>query len=922
MATRKAEVLFIGDAASIVRAASQSEQAVGKATSGISKHHATIGNSFTSMTKKIAGAAIGFGAAYAGIAGAEKAISATEELAHETLLLSKNFGLSTKAASEWSAVAESRGLAANKLTMGFKTLSTQIVAGTAGTKASKAAFDELGISTSELKAHGNDLQMMLGLVSDGLAKLPPGTQKSALEAKLFGRSWQSLAPLLRDGSKAMNDQLGLADKYGATFSNKGAKGLEDMIQAQRESKLATLGLQVAFGTMLAPALTKVIEAVTGFIAGIRNGTGAGGQFRDVIQKIIDVIAPAVGWFVKHKDITLALAAAIGTMVIAVQAVTTATALWTAVSEANPWVILGTAVVALAAGLVVLNAKTHIITDAFKTLKGVFADVVSWIKGAVNDVLTSVGNAWHSLSSTTTNVWNGIRDFIVGIVTGIKNTVTGTATAIHDGVLNSWHAIEDGTHNVWNAVTGFLSGTWHDIKSTASDIWGNISDAITGSIHDAIGSVKKMVNDVTDWLSGAWKGISGGVVSFAGDLKSGITSAFGSAVNAVIGFVNDIISVIDVIPGVNVGKVKPIDTGQSSTGGGISKTGGGKVPGLAVGGKVNSPMYMVGEEAPTHPEYILATNPAYRQRNIGLWQAAGHSLGIPGFAGGGILGGIGSAIGDVGSTLGNAAGSVVGILGGGAKFLLDKLPGASVLPSWLAGLAGSLLGSATKYIKDKVSGFLGSLIGGGGGGGPVKAQIASSLGSMGWNKIAIAGAIGNASQESSLSPAIDGGGAAGLWQWTPGSKLFDWAAAHGLPWQAVATQAMKLNADMGGPGSMNLMRSPAAAATYMMNSFERPLASAANLPNRIAQANLAYSQGFAKGGVVGYGGARAMGGPVAAGYAYTVGERGAETFIPNRSGTIVPHGGGGVYIGKAYFSGTRAAKAMADRLAYKARIGAA
>jgi hypothetical protein len=39
------------------------------------------------------------------------------------------------------------------------------------------------------------------------------------------------------------------------------------------------------------------------------------------------------------------------------------------------------------------------------------------------------------------------------------------------------------------------------------------------------------------------------------------------------------------------------------------------------------------------------------------------------------------------------------------------------------------------------------------------------------------------------------------------------------------------------------------------------------------------------------GARAMGGPVSANSPYLVGERGAELFVPNSSGTIIPNGGG-------------------------------
>ena len=53
-----------------------------------------------------------------------------------------------------------------------------------------------------------------------------------------------------------------------------------------------------------------------------------------------------------------------------------------------------------------------------------------------------------------------------------------------------------------------------------------------------------------------------------------------------------------------------------------------------------------------------------------------------------------------------------------------------------------------------------------------------------------------------------------------------------------------------------------------------------------------------GGFLGFGGNRAMGGPVAGNTAYVVGERGPELFVPQGSGTIIPNnrmGGGGTTI---------------------------
>lgn len=71
-------------------------------------------------------------------------------------------------------------------------------------------------------------------------------------------------------------------------------------------------------------------------------------------------------------------------------------------------------------------------------------------------------------------------------------------------------------------------------------------------------------------------------------------------------------------------------------GALGNTAGDLIDGRARGGEVNRPMIIAGEEAPLHNEWMIATNPAYRQDNIGYWVQAGHDLGIPGFAQGGQL----------------------------------------------------------------------------------------------------------------------------------------------------------------------------------------------------------------------------------------------------------------------------------------------
>jgi chemotaxis protein histidine kinase CheA len=52
-----------------------------------------------------------------------------------------------------------------------------------------------------------------------------------------------------------------------------------------------------------------------------------------------------------------------------------------------------------------------------------------------------------------------------------------------------------------------------------------------------------------------------------------------------------------------------------------------------GGRYQRPTFLVGEE--NRPEFVIATNPAYREKNVAHWMQAAKALGIPGFATGGV-----------------------------------------------------------------------------------------------------------------------------------------------------------------------------------------------------------------------------------------------------------------------------------------------
>lgn len=290
-----------------------------------------------------------------------------------------------------------------------------------------------------------------------------------------------------------------------------------------------------------------------------------------------------------------------------------------------------------------------------------------------------------------------------IIGGVFTGMADAARRRLGGILDVFDGLKTGIRGAVKIITGLLTLNF-------DRAWDGVKDIFSGGAHTAIGAVKLMtapllsaVHVLDRALGGAFSNVWDGIVGTAR------------------GFVNRIIDVINVLPFVDIGHV-----------GGSSKSAGSKQPGLNAplgnlgslpkpksaqgareGGLVTAPIVLMGEEAPEHPEWVIPLNPAYRERAVGLWAAAGHDLGIQGFARGGLLDAAkGTLLGGPFGALGGAAGALAGATGAGD--LVGKLPSNPGGP--LSGMFGHILSEAKDYLVDKAKSLVPSFGGGGGGGG--------------------------------------------------------------------------------------------------------------------------------------------------------------------------------------------------------------
>lgn len=295
-------------------------------------------------------------------------------------------------------------------------------------------------------------------------------------------------------------------------------------------------------------------------------------------------------------------------------------------------------------------------NAFNHLHGPIGTIAKLFKG---EFITAV----HAAFNGAANVIKGFGKMFAGEVQVIR----GVVELISD-------LLEGKFGKAWGAVKTIFSG---GVKATLG-----ILEAITGPMRGAASAIGGALSKT---FSGAWGTIKG---------------VFQDGINAVIGLLNDMIELVDELPFVHIGTIGKVGGGSHGRSMAHARQDSSRAAAEArqhrfSGGAITKPTAIVGEEAPQHPEMVIASNPAYRQKNIGHWVEAGRWLGVPGFAFGGP---IGEAAGAVGGAVGGAAREVAGL---GVGAVLDALPSpADVLPKWLVGFGDYLEKELEDWVRGK------------------------------------------------------------------------------------------------------------------------------------------------------------------------------------------------------------------------------
>ena len=415
-----------------------------------------------------AAAALGVAAGYAG----KKIVDGAKQVAEygdKVDKMSQKIGISAEAYQKWDYVMQRAGGNVDQLKMGMKTMSQQA-------EKNSDAFQKLGISQEEVKSLNQE--ELFERTIKGLSDMEAGTERTALASQLLGRAGADMGPLLNQGSKAIEEQMEIAEKYGMVMPDATVKASAAFEDSMTTMQMTAQGLKNRLLGEFLPAMTQVTDGIAKLFTGDMSG-------------LDDVVAGIEGFISK-------------------------------IGEMAPKV---------------LSAGGKLAVELGKGLIKRIPDLISAGGQMLGKLLEGMQKAMSGAGSTITAIINAIVQFVTANAPLMIQAAITLAIALAQGLIQAIPTIIASIPKIISGIVDAITGfNWIGVGKSVLSLLARGLRAAGGLLKSAI---TKPISAVKTAISNGFSAAKQKAVSYMQALKDGITQKINSAKNAVKKIVNKI-----------------------------------------------------------------------------------------------------------------------------------------------------------------------------------------------------------------------------------------------------------------------------------------------------------------------------------------------------------------------------------------------
>lgn len=230
----------------------------------------------------------------------------------------------------------------------------------------------------------------------------------------------------------------------------------------------------------------------------------------------------------------------------------------------------------------------VLSPIFEAIGNLFIDVFAVISDILNGIWQVLGGlidfivgvftgdwekAWNGIGSIFSGIWTAISGFFEWIWNSIKDIVSGAINTVKEYIQYVLNTIKTVWENIWNGISSFVGGIWNGIKS----IFSGVGSWFSNIFQQAYNGITRVFSNIGNFFSNIWNGIKNAFSSLGTSIGNAISNAVKSGINGVISLIertinsainliNGGIDLINLIPGVNIGKIGRLNLPRLAEGG--------------------------------------------------------------------------------------------------------------------------------------------------------------------------------------------------------------------------------------------------------------------------------------------------------------------------------------------------------------------